>query len=436
MSALAQISAQIEDATISGSDVEECFFTDSVLERAHIPVLSFSPKNVENADLVVASAAYTNLHPEISRAIELNIPVLTYPQYLGRLLSKKRGISVSGTHGKTSTTAMIGLVMLQAGLDPSIVVGSDVPSIGGNAHSGKGEFFLAESCEYRRHFLNYSPEHLVITNIDFDHPDYFKDLDDVISAFAELAKKVPAQGHIYVWEEDPNRKSLISEAPFTTFGLSETADVRATEILFQDERSSMKIMIKGEYVGDLTLHVAGRHNIINALATIALCHEIGIPIQVILFNLSLFNGTKRRFEHIGSNKNGALIVDDYAHHPTEIRTTLEGARLSFPDRRIRAIFQPHTFSRTEKLLQEFSQSFQGADEVVVADIFASAREQEHHTVSSLTLAELIVKQGVKARYIGTLEDIGTYLTKTLGPDDLVITLGAGDIYKVGIGIVS
>jgi len=436
MSALAQISAQIEDATISGSDVEECFFTDSVLERAHIPVLSFSPKNVENADLVVASAAYTNLHPEISRAIELNIPVLTYPQYLGRLLSKKRGISVSGTHGKTSTTAMIGLVMLQAGLDPSIVVGSDVPSIGGNAHSGKGQFFLAESCEYRRHFLNYSPEHLVITNIDFDHPDYFKDLDDVISAFAELAKKVPAQGHIYVWEEDPNRKSLISEAPFTTFGLSETADVRATEIIFQDERSSMKIMIKGEYVGDLTLHVAGRHNIINALATIALCHEIGIPIQVILFNLSLFNGTKRRFEHIGSNKNGALIVDDYAHHPTEIRTTLEGARLSFPHRRIRAIFQPHTFSRTEKLLQEFSQSFQGADEVVVADIFASAREQEHHTVSSLTLAELIVEQGVKARYIGTLEDIGTYLTKTLGPDDLVITLGAGDIYKVGIGIVS
>ena len=277
-------------------------------------------------------------------------PVLTYPQYLGRLLSKKRGISVAGTHGKTTTTAMIGLVMLQAGLDPTIVVGSDVPSIGGNAHSGEGEFFLAESCEYRRHFLNYSPEHLVITNIEFDHPDYFHDLDDVISAFAELAKKVPALGHIYVWDEDPNRKSLISDAPITTFGLSESADVRATEIIFRDERSSMKIMLKGQYVGDLNLHVAGRHNIINALATIALCHEIGIPIEVILFGLSLFNGTKRRFEHIGSNKNGALIVDDYAHHPTEIRTTLEGARLSFPDRRIRAIFQPHTFKSNRKAL--------------------------------------------------------------------------------------
>ena len=436
MSALAQISAQIEGATISGSDVEESFYTDSVLKRAQIPVLGFSPENVENADLVVTSAAYTNQHPEISRARELNIPVLTYPQYLGRLLSKKRGISVSGTHGKTTTTAMMGLVMLQAGLDPTIVVGSDVPSIGGNAHSGKGEFFLAESCEYRRHFLNYSPEHLVITNIEFDHPDYFKDLDDVISAFAELARKVPAHGHIYVWDEDPNRKSIQSDAPITTFGLSESADVRATEIIFQDERSSMKIMLKGQYVGDLNLHVAGRHNIINALATIALCHEIGIPIKMILFSLGLFNGTKRRFEHIGSNKNGALIVDDYAHHPTEIRTTLEGARLSFPNRRIRAIFQPHTFSRTEKLLHEFSQSFQGADEVVVADIFASAREQEHYSVSSVTLADLIVKQGINARYIGTLDEIRTYLSDTLAPEDLVLTLGAGDIYKVGLGIVS
>ena len=435
MSALAQISAQIENAVITGSDVEESFFTDSVLKRANIPVLSFSPSNVENVDLVVASAAYTDKHPEIARAKELNIPILTYPQYLGRLLSKKRGISVSGTHGKTTTTAMIGLVMLQAGLDPSIVVGSDVPSIGGNAHSGTGEFFIAESCEYRRHFLNYSPEKLIITNIEFDHPDYFRDLNDVISAFAELAKNVPSSGHIYVWAEDPNRDAIKSTAPITTFGLSESADVRATEIIFKDESSSMKIFFKGQYVGDLDLHVAGRHNILNALATIALCHDIGIPIQDILHSMSLFNGTKRRFEHLGS-KNGAMIVDDYAHHPTEIRTTLEGARLSFPDRRIRAVFQPHTFSRTEKLLQEFSQAFEWADEVVIADIFASAREQDYHTVSPASLAELIQQQGIQARYIGTLDEIKVYLSETLAPKDLVLTLGAGDIYKVGMGIVS
>lgn len=436
MSALAQISAQLEDAIITGSDVDERFYTDFVLERAHIPVLGFSPKNVENADLVVISAAYTNQHPEISRALELNIPILTYPQYLGRLLAKKRGISVTGTHGKTTTTAMIGLVMLQAGLDPTIVVGSDVPSIGGNAHCGKGEFFLAESCEYRRHFLNYSPEHLIITNLEFDHPDYFKDLEDVISAFAELAIKVPERGHIYVWAEDPNREAIKASAPITTFGLSESADIRATDIQFKDEKSSMKIMVKGQYLGDLNLNVSGKHNIINALATIAVCREIGIPIDQILISLSLFNGTKRRFEHIGSNTNGAMIVDDYAHHPTEIRTTLEGARLSFPNRRIRAIFQPHTFSRTEKLLLEFSQAFQGADEVVIADIFASAREQEHYTVSAVNLAELIQLQGIEARYIGPLDDIKNYLTETIAPEDLVLTLGAGDIYKVGLGIVS
>lgn len=436
MSALAQISTQIEGATITGSDVEESFYTDSVLARAQIPVLNFSPKNVEIADLVVASAAYTDQHPEISRARLLNIPVLTYPQYLGRLLSKKRGISVSGTHGKTTTTAMIGLVMLQAGLDPSIVVGSDVPSIGGNAHSGKGEFFLAESCEYRRHFLNYSPEHLIITNIELDHPDYFKDLADVISAFSEFAKKVPAQGHLYLWADDPNQEAIKGNAPITTFGFSEGADIRATEIVFKDEKSSMKIFIQGEHVGNLDLHVPGKHNITNALATIAFCHEIGIPIEEILSSLSLFNGTKRRFEHIGCNTNGAIIVDDYAHHPTEIRTTLEGARLSFPNRRIRAIFQPHTFSRTEKLLLEFSQSFQWADEVVVADIFASAREKASSTVSSITLAEMIQKEGIQARYIGPLDDIKVYLNLTLAPGDLVLTLGAGDIYKVGLGIVS
>lgn len=435
MSALAQVSAQIEGATITGSDVEERFFTDSVLERAQIPVLRFSPTNVEKADLVVASAAYNDQHPEIARAREMNIPVLTYPQYLGRLLSKKRGISVAGTHGKTTTTAMMGLVLLQAGLDPTIVVGSDVPSIGGNAHSGKGEYFLAESCEYRRHFLNYSPEQLIITNMEFDHPDYFRDLEDVVSAFQELVQKVPEQGRIYLWAEDPHRSLISGCAPITTFGLSEFADFRATNVVFKDEGSSMKILIHGQYAGDLDLHVAGKHNILNALATIALCSEIGIPLDQILASLSQFTGTKRRFEHLGS-KDGALIVDDYAHHPTEIRSTLEGARLSFPDRRIRAVFQPHTFSRTEKLLEEFSLAFQSADEVVIADIFASAREQDLHTISAATLAELIQQQGIQARYIGTLDDIKTYLAQTLTPTDLVLTLGAGDIYKVGMGIVS
>lgn len=434
MSALAQVSAKIEGATITGSDVEERFFTDAVLERAQIPVLNFAPENVEKVDLVVASAAYTDSHPEIARALELKVPVLSYPQYLGRLMGKKRGIAVSGTHGKTTTTAMIGLTLIQAGIDPTIVVGSDVPSIGGNAYSGHGEFFLAESCEYRRHFLNYSPEYLIITNMEFDHPDYFRDLEDVITAFTEFARKVPEHGHLIIWAGDPNRDAIQCQAPVTTFGVTEDADVRAVDISFHDEGSSMKIYIRGQYAGDLNLKVAGKHNILNSLATIAFCEKIGIPVPQILASLGQFNGTKRRFEHLGE-KNGALIVDDYAHHPTEIRNTLEGARLSFPDRRIRAIFQPHTFSRTEKLLQEFSEAFQSADEVVIAEIFASAREQDLHTISALALAELIQQQGKQARYIATLDEIKTYVAETLAPEDLVLTLGAGDIYKVGHGLV-
>jgi UDP-N-acetylmuramate--alanine ligase len=434
MSALAQVSAQVEGAQITGSDVSERFFTDAVLERANISVLDFSPSNVEKADIIVASAAYTEDHPEISRAQELNKPIFSYAQYLGRLMSKKRGISISGTHGKTTTTAMIGLALIQAGIDPTIVVGSDVPSIGGNAYSGKGDFFLAESCEYRRHFLNYSPEYLLITNIEFDHPDYFKDLEDVISAFSELAQKVPAHGKIFIWAEDPNRKFIQSKAPIVTFGFSEEADIRATDISFHDEGSSMKIFVHGEYLGELHLHVSGKHNILNALGSIALCIEIGVPAEKALESLGCFNGTKRRFEHLGVN-GGALIVDDYAHHPTEIRSTLEGARLSFPDRRIRAIFQPHTFSRTEKLLSEFSQAFQSADEVVIAEIFASAREKNLNTISAASLAELIQQQGINARYIHTLDEIKTYLAQTLAPQDLVLTLGAGDIYKVGQSLI-
>ncbi|MFZ3102580.1 MAG: UDP-N-acetylmuramate--L-alanine ligase [Desulfitobacteriaceae bacterium] len=434
MSALAQVSAEIEGATITGSDVEERFFTDIVLERAHIPVLGFSPKNVEQADLIVASPAYTDQHAELVRARELNIPILSYPQYLGRLMSKKRGIAVTGTHGKTTTTAMIGLILMQAGLDPTIIVGSDVPSLGGNAHSGHGEFFLAESCEYRRHFLNYSPEYLIITNIDFDHPDYFRDLQDVVLAFQEITQKVSPNGHIFILADDPNRQAIESLAPITTFGLSAEADIRATDISYNDEVSTMKLFILGDYVGDLVLNISGKHNILNALASIAFCREIGLPLHQILKSLSQFTGTKRRFEHLGV-KDGALIVDDYAHHPTEIRSTLEGARLSFPNRRIRAIFQPHTFSRTEKLLQEFSRAFQSADEVVIADIFASARERDPHTISSTALVELIQQQGIQASYIGTLDDIKSYVVKTLAPEDLVLTLGAGDIYKVGQDLV-
>ncbi|UWG98003.1 UDP-N-acetylmuramate--L-alanine ligase [Dehalobacter sp. DCM] len=436
MSALSQITPMIIDACITGSDVPQRFFTDAVLEKAGITVLDFDPENVTCADLVVTSAAYDNSHPEIARAIALKIPVLTYAQFLGQLMAKKKGVCVAGTHGKTTTTAMAGKILLDAGLDPSIVVGSDVPCIGGNSHAGQGELFLAESCEYRRHFLNYAPEHLVITNMELDHPDYFKDLDDVISAFSELAWKLPASGNLIIWHEDLNRSRIKTKAPVTTFGFSPEADVRAVNIVFDDAGSTFDVMLGDQKLGNLHLTVSGKHNILDALAAIALTIKLNIPVSVILEALSNFNGTKRRFERLGT-KHGAVIVDDYAHHPTEIQTTLNGARLSYPNRRIRAVFQPHTFSRTEKLLYEFSQAFHDADEVVIAEIFSSAREKKAgtHSVSSAKLAALMQETGITTRYFSTLEEISSYLDQTLEKNDLVITLGAGDVYKVGQNLV-
>ena len=438
MSALAQITSKSEGTIVTGSDVSQKFFTDSILEKAGITVLDFNPENVVNADLVVVSAAYDDIHPEVIKARELNIPVFSYPQFLGRLMSEKKGICIAGTHGKTTTTAMVGKILLSSGCDPTVVVGSDVPCIGGNAHVGQGEYFLAESCEYRRHFLNYSPEHLIITNMELDHPDYFKDLSDVLAAFSELAAKLPEHGNLIIWQEEPNRTNIKTKARITTFGLSSEADIRADNINYDNMGCNFDVIVEGRNLGLLSLAVSGRHNILDALAAIALTYRLGLPRDTILEALQNFNGTKRRFERLGTY-NGAVIFDDYAHHPTEIQTTLEGARRSYPGRRIRAVFQPHTFSRTEKLLYEFSEAFAEADEVVLAEIFSSAREKKSgysSPISSAKLADLIKEKGIKAEFFPTLEEISSYLNNTLTEDDLVITLGAGDVYKVGLILVS
>ncbi|MCL1790193.1 MAG: UDP-N-acetylmuramate--L-alanine ligase [Peptococcaceae bacterium] len=434
MSALAQIAKQQPFTVVTGSDVPQRFFTDDILDACEIKVKDFDPVNVEHVDLVVVSPAYDTTHPEIKRAVELGVEILSYPQYLGRLMSKKTGICVSGTHGKTTTTAMLGKVLIESGFDPTIVVGSEVPALGGNAHVGNGNFFLAESCEYRRHFLNYSPMHLIITNMELDHPDYFKDLSDVIEAFNSLAAKLPPEGHLVIWEEDPSRESISTQAAITTYGLTGTADIQAENITYDSQGCHFDVIIFGEVAGHLDLVVTGRHNILNALAAIALTQNLGLPLDLILSSLSGFTGTKRRFERIGT-RNGAIIYDDYAHHPTEIQTTLDGVRRSYPERRIRAVFQPHTFSRTQRLLNEFSESFLQADEVVLAEIFSSARETRTSDFSSLSLASLLEKKGTLTRYFSTLDEITQYLGQTVDDNDLVITLGAGDIYKVGQDLV-
>ncbi len=434
MSALAQIAAKMENAQVTGSDVAQRFFTDTLLEQANIDVLPFVKENIEGADLVVASAAYTNEHVEIARALELGIPVLSYPQYLARLMAKRRGVCITGTHGKTTTTAMAGMILRDAGVDPTIVVGSAVPVLGSNAYAGSGDLFIAESCEYRRHFLNYNPEFLVILNMELDHPDYFKDLDDVVLAFNELAAKVPAHGQIVMWGDDSKYQLINAQAPRVTYGFMEHNDYRAVQVSFSQTTTDFEVLYRGKSLGTFSLGVTGKHNVLNALAAIALVRVLGVSEDVIRNSLKYFTGTKRRFEKLGEY-NGALIMDDYAHHPTEITVTLEGARLAFPERKILAVFQPHTFSRTEKLLDEFSNSFSYADEVIIADIFASAREHNGSPASAQTLEQKICANGINAKYLADFQQIKDYLSKHLHKDHLVLTMGAGDIYKVGLDLV-
>jgi UDP-N-acetylmuramate--alanine ligase len=273
--------------------------------------------------------------------------------------------------------------------------------------------------------------------MELDHPDYFHDLSDVLAAFNELALKLPAHGNLVIWQEDPNWKLIQTKAGITTYGLSAQADVRAQNITYNDLGCSFEVLIQGVPIGNVQLAVSGQHNILDALAAIALTSKLGVPADAILKSLQDFNGTKRRFERLGTRK-GAVIVDDYAHHPTEIQTTLDGARRCYPGRRIRAVFQPHTFTRTEKLFFEFSQAFKEADEVVLAEIFSSAREKksELNSLSSASLADVIQARGITTKYFPTLEEISSYLDETLEERDLVITLGAGDVYKVGQILVS
>ena len=324
----------------------------------------------------------------------------SYPQALGELTTKKKTIAVSGTHGKTTTTAMVAKIFLDAGLDPMVIVGSLMnPSASSgqvsatNFIASKGEYLIVEACEYRRSFLNLSPKILVITNIDNDHLDYYKDLDDIRSAFEEMKTRVPADG----------------------------------KIITETEYSQIALPIK--------LLVPGVHNQKNAQAAITAALEVGISEDAARQSLATFTGTWRRFEFKGKTKEGALVYDDYAHHPSEIKATLAGAREAFPSHRIIAVFQPHLYSRTKLLLNDFATSFEDASEVVLLPIYA-AREPFDPSISSEILAEAISKQGIPARVVLDFLTARKFLsTLKLDSSTLILTLGAGDVYQIAEGLI-
>ncbi len=409
MSALAQILHDM-NLTVQGSDVEKRFFTQIPLENKGIPIYPFQKNNIKKDQTLIASAAYGEDNVEVKEAQELGIPVQRYPYFLGQFLEQFTSIAVAGSHGKTSTTGLLSHV-LGAYKPTSYLIGDG---------TGKGEenssFFVFEACEYRRHFLQYEPDYAIMTNIDFDHPDYFKDIDDVVSAFQKMATKV--KKGIVACGDDEHLQTLNAPVPIMYYGIDGKYDFNADNIQYDENGTTFDVQIRGDRYGTFTIPGYGRHNVLNALGVIALCHYEEVPASVMKEQLASFPGVKRRFTEKKFGQQ--ILVDDYAHHPTEIRATLESAQQKYPGREIVAVFQPHTFSRTQTFLDEFAESLKAADHVYLCDIFGSAREQK----GSLTIEDLQDK--IPGSAIISEEDIHQLTSHENG---VLLFMGAGDIQK-------
>ena len=386
----------------------------------------------DEIDVVVYTNAVGEQNPELVKARKKKLPVYEGAELLGTLMKEKGvGIAVAGTHGKTTTTAMIALLLIEGGKDPTVEVGGEMKELLGNYRTGKSPYFVVEACEFRRSFLHLSPKIAVITNVDWDHPDCFPTAGDVVQTFKEFISLVPPEGRLVCWREDPHFSELAaaSRAPLRTFGLSPEADWYCQQI-----EPCAPLGIKGrlyhagQEVGELRLKVPGEYNLLNALAAVATVTEVGVPIGEALTYIQKFTGVRRRFE-VKGEVGGVLVVDDYAHHPLAVKNILAAAKQQFAGR-IWCVFQPHLYSRTKYLFSDFVHAFQDADVLVLADIYA-ARETDPGDISSQLLAEETKKHHPDVRYIGDLEKIKDHLLTATRPGDMVITMGAGDIYNVG-----
>lgn len=419
---------------VSGSDMRESEMTDKLINDGANIYLGHRAKNVENAELVIYSSAVGKDNPELIRAEELGIPAVTRAQALGALMDEyKNSIAISGTHGKTTTTSMVSLILKDAQKEPTILVGGNLSEINGNVYVGKSDYFVTEACEYMDSFLNLKPKMEIILNIDSDHLDYFKDVEHIASSFDKFAKLVPEDGVVIAYDANPFVKSVIEDIPnAVTFGLNESCDYYAKDIDFDNEgMPKFKVCSGGKQLCEVNLSVPGEHNILNALSAFACCHMLGIDAEQIVNTLEKFLGTQRRFDVLGKTYNNIKIIDDYAHHPTEIKATLSAVR-NMKHNNLWCLFQPHTYTRTMALLDDFSSAFDEADKVVLAEIYA-AREKNIYKISSKTLMNKIKENSPSkdVYFFKEFEEIANFVYNNAEEGDLVITMGAGDIYKVG-----
>ena len=436
MSALAEILLQ-EGFTISGSDSKASDLTAS-LEAKGVQIFyeQTASNIVSGIDLVVYTAAIREDNPEYQEVVKQHIPMLTRAQLLGQIMANyQNSIAVAGTHGKTTTTSMMSQVLLEADTDPTISVGGILPSIQGNLRVGNSEVFISEACEYTNSFLNFHPKYSIILNVEPEHLDFFKDLDDIRNSFRIFASNTLSDGVTIINGEIPNWQELVAGQPqkIITYGFDSSFDYYAADIQFNDKACAMyTVMKQGSPLFTVSLSVPGRHNISNSLAVIALSCEMGLSKEAILAGLTNFSGANRRFQYKGV-VNGITVIDDYAHHPTEINATLTAAA-NYPHERLVVAFQPHTYSRTKAFLPEFAKVLSQADVVVLADIYA-AREKNTYGVSSEDLLALLKEKGCEAYYFPSFEEIEKFLLKNCVNGDLLITMGAGNIVEIGESIL-
>ena len=432
VSALAKILVS-RGYTVTGSDMKESEMTDE-LEKLGIKVyIGHRAENVEGADLIIYSAAIAPENPEIKRATELGIELASRAELLGTLMDEfKTSIAVSGTHGKTTTTSMVSLILEHANYKPTIFVGGNLDEIGGNVKVDTGDYFVAEACEYRDSFLKLRPDIEIILNIDSDHLDYFKDIEHIVESFSKFVSYVPDDGVIIAYDANPFVNEVIKGHPnAVTYGYNRNSTYYISDIAFADGMPSFHVNYNGEDFGEIQLAIPGEHNILNATASFACCHMLGVPVDIIKRTLEHFTGTQRRFDIKGVYGRGFKLVDDYAHHPTEIKATLAAAS-NIPHNKVWCLFQPHTYTRTLALFNEFADAFTKADVLILADIYA-AREKNIYEISSGKLADEIkrVHPDKEVIYIDSFDGIADYVLENAEEGDLVITMGAGDIYKVG-----
>jgi UDP-N-acetylmuramate--alanine ligase len=417
---------------VSGSDLKLSDITDRLKALGGTIFEGHRAEQIKGADVVVISSAVRKDNPEVQAAQQASIPVIPRAEMLAELMRLKYSVAIAGAHGKTTTTSIVASVLARGGLDPTVVIGGKLKGVGSNAVLGKGDFIVAEADESDGSFLKFSPAIAVVTNIDREHLDFYPDLAAIQSVFLDFIDRIPFYGLAILCLDNEPIQNLIPDIKkrYTTYGMSSQADFQIRDVEFEKRQSHFTVYNQGKKLGRITLNLPGIHNVYNATASIAVGIELDVPFAAIKSALETLEGVQRRLE-IKGEVGGITVVDDYGHHPTEIKTTLEAVVNCWPDRRKVVVFQPHRYTRTQALFDDFTRSFYQSDLLLVLPIYA-ASEQEIEGVSGERLCQSIQAHGHKdVIYAQTKEDAVVFLKKNLKAGDIVLTLGAGDVWKVG-----